>query len=80
MNNKHDYSVLAVFLAAYLIYFLSNQTNPQALIIATIIFALSYICWGIWHHSRSHTLHPKIVLEYFLVAVLGVVIVATLLI
>lgn len=80
MNNKHDYSILAVILAVYLIYFLNHQTNSQTIIVATIIFSFSYICWGIWHHSRSHTLHPKIVLEYFLVAVLGVVIVATLLI
>lgn len=80
MNNKHDYSVLVIFLTIYFVFFLGNLTNPQTLITATVIFAFSYICWGIWHHSRSQTLRLKIVLEYLLVAILGVVIVATLLI
>jgi len=80
MKIHSDYFVLIIFLTAYLTFFLSHQTDPESLIISTSIFAFAYFCWGICHHVRSHSLRGKIVLEYFLVAVLGVVIVATLLI
>jgi hypothetical protein len=39
--------------------------------------AVVYLGWGIIHHTRRGDLHPKIVLEYLALAILGVVITYT---
>lgn len=40
-----------------------------------IAVAVAYVLWGIVHHSRSGDLHPKVVLEYVGIAILGVAII-----
>lgn len=77
--NKNDYLILSVVTAIYVAAILYFKTTPLLVLISTLVFALLYIVWGIFHQYRSHNLHSKIVLEYFLVALLGVVIVSTLL-
>lgn len=79
-SNKGDYSILAGLSGIYVLSIFRFQNTPRHILLATIIFALIYIVWGIFHHSRSHNFHGRIVLEYFLVALLGVAIVSTLLI
>lgn len=37
-----------------------------------------YVLWGVLHHKSANHLRPKVVLEYFLVALLGVIIIKTL--
>lgn len=54
--------VLGVLGSAYL-YF-----PPQRLLLAAIM-GLSYFIWGIWAHKKA--LHWQIVLEYFVLALLG---------
>lgn len=78
--NRLDYSLLAVIAGAFAIYYTTNLNNPYQLFFATIVFSLLYFFWGVWHHSRSHHLTRRIVLEYFLIATLGVIIVSTILI
>ncbi len=78
-KHKIDYSVLAILAAAYLIYFIINKNNPNALFLATLVFSLSYILWGVFHHARDRSLRLKVVLEYVLVATLAVVIASSLL-
>lgn len=77
--NKNDYLLLSVISAGYVASILYFKTVPALVLLSTIIFALLYLIWGIFHQLQSHNLHGKIVLEYFLVALLGVVIVSTLL-
>lgn len=79
-KNKLDYFVLIILSALFATYYLTNLDHPYQLFVATVIFSLLYIFWGIWHHAKSHHLNGRIVLEYFLVATLGVIIVSTLLI
>lgn len=43
--------------------------------VAASVAAAFYLAWGIIHHSRRGDLHPKIVLEYLGLAVLGIAIV-----
>ena len=78
--NKLDYSVLAIIAATFIVYYITKLEHPYQLFTATIVFSIFYIIWGIWHHLRSNYLTSKIVLEYFLVATLGVIIVSTILI
>lgn len=40
-----------------------------------IAVAVAYVLWSIVHHARSGDLHPKVVLEYVGIAILGVAIV-----
>lgn len=41
----------------------------QALSIVGTSFA--YLIWGVVHHLEEKSLHPRVFLEYFLLAVLG---------
>jgi len=80
VKHKIAYSFLAVFAAVYLTLIFSFQTSPSYLVITTLAFSLCYFFWGVFHHLLEHSLQAKIVLEYFLVATLAVVIIATLLV
>lgn len=80
ISNKGDYSILAALSGIYVLSIFRFQNTPNYILLSTIIFALIYIIWGVFHHARSHNFHGRIVLEYFLVALLGVAIVSTLLI
>lgn len=44
-----------------------------------ISMAAAYVTWGVVHHSHHRNLHPKIVVEYVLMAVLAVLVFASLL-
>ena len=77
--NKNDYLILSAISAFYVAAIMYFKTQPLLVLISTVVFALLYLVWGIFHQYRSHNLHGKIVLEYFLVALLGVVLVSTLL-
>ncbi len=77
---KSDYSILAIICIIYLVTIYYFQTTPKFVLLATEGFAIIYFTWGIAHHLRSGNFHTRIVLEYLLVALLGVAIVATLLI
>ncbi len=80
MKHKGEYSLLALLAAAYIVFIYTYQATPYYLFLGTISFALAYFAWGVWHHVRTSRFHARVVLEYFLVALLGVVIVSTLLI
>lgn len=77
---KSDYLGLALAIGLYIAAILRFQAIPRYLLFATVAFALFYILWGIFHHAHTHTLAWRVVLEYFLVAILAIVIVSTLLV
>lgn len=76
---KGHYSILALLAAFFIAYFVYAQNRPAQLFLAAIIFAFLYIAWGIWHHTQTRSLTRTVVLEYFLVALIGLVIVSSLL-
>ena len=77
--NKNDYLILSLISAFYVAAIMYFKTTPILVLISTSVVAVLYLIWGVFHQYRSHNLHAKIVLEYFLVALLGVVLVSTLL-
>lgn len=79
IQHKADYSLLAIIGTIYTATVFRFQTTPYYLVLATAGFSLLYVLWGIYHQSRVKNFHPRIVLEYLLVALLGVAIVSTLL-
>lgn len=78
-TGKADYGILAILSMGYLFFIYTYQSVPKYILAATIVFAITYIIWGVVHHLKARTFHLKVVLEYFLVALLGVAIVSTLL-
>jgi hypothetical protein len=79
IKTKADYGILVISSGIYLAVVYKFQTVPKYILLATSVFALIYILWGIFHHLKAHNFHARIVLEYLLVALLGVAIVSTLL-
>lgn len=79
IRSKGDYGILGILATIYVAAVFYFQAVPKNILIATISFALVYIIWGVIHHIRAKNFHGRIVLEYLLVALLGVAIVSTLL-
>lgn len=79
-TNKGDYIPLSVLIISYVSAIFYYKSSQMIVLFSTVVFSTLYIIWGIYHEYKAHKLHGKIVLEYFLVALLGVAIVATLLV
>lgn len=65
-----------IFLAIIGFYLFSWDRAFQVAILFGV--AASYVCWGIVHHSIHKNLSLPIVIEYFVVAILGLSIVLSL--
>ncbi|HWY79115.1 MAG TPA: hypothetical protein VNW29_02035 [Candidatus Sulfotelmatobacter sp.] len=52
-----------------LVLFSKGNTNLEATMI--IMTAFIYFVWAMVHHYVHHQLHPRIVIEYILIIVLG---------
>jgi hypothetical protein len=78
--NKGEYSFLALISAIYVVIVFRYKTMPKLILLASGVFALLYFLWGAYHHKKAKNLNFRIMLEYFLIAVLGLAIVSTLLI
>lgn len=67
-----EYLMLAT-LAVFFIFLLSlfKGDRPSQFAVMTF-FALAYLVWGIAHHAIHRSLHVKIVIEYILIAAIGI--------
>lgn len=79
MRHPTHYFVLLCLLIVGLwgIYMFSYY--PAMRLAIMISLSVSYVVWGIVHHAHQKDLHPKIVVEYLLVAMLALLIFTTLL-
>lgn len=75
---KH-YLGLIAFLSFGLALFLIFNYNRQVQIGITLVMAVTYVVWGIVHHSIKKEFHLRIILEYVLVAIVASVVVIFLL-
>ncbi len=74
----HYFTLLSLMLVGlWGIFWFSFQPAVQLIII--IAMSVSYVVWGIIHHYEHKDLHPKIVLEYILVAMLAILVFGSLL-
>lgn len=73
-KDKHliYYIFLTLFFALGLILIWSFGPNKMLQMISLIFLSISYAAIGIIHHLLNHDLVGKIVIEYALVAVLGI--------
>ena len=75
---KH-YLALIAFLSIGLAFFLVFNYNRQIQTGISLVMAAGYVTWGIIHHLIKKELHPRIILEYVLVAIVASVVVIILL-
>ena len=73
----HYLSLVGLF-AVGLIGFLLFSYDRNFQIAITIAIAISYVVWGLVHHHIHKDLHLSVVVEYIVVAALGLVIVFSL--
>lgn len=67
-----DHLILGMILAVgVVLFFLFPPSQKRKIII--LFTSFSYILWGIWHSTRQDLLSVRVVLEYGLVAVLGAI-------
>lgn len=74
----HYFTLLVVqLIGLWGIFWFSYQQTMQFIIVVSM--AVSYVVWGIIHHEEHKDLHPKIVAEYVLIALLVVIVFGSLL-
>jgi hypothetical protein len=74
----HYFTLLSVMLVGlWGIFWFSFQPAMQMSIVISL--AIAYVIWGIVHHREHRDLHIKIVIEYILVALFGVLVFGSLL-
>ena len=74
------YLILLVILNFGALMFYLLRFNPFYQMWAIFLTSLAYISWGLIHHFIEEDLHPKVILEYVLIATLVNLVVITLLI
>jgi len=75
---KHYLPLLGILIIGGVgfVNFSYDKQFQAAIVIST---ALSYFVWGLIHHYLHRDLHIQVVLEYLAIAILGVVVVFSLL-
>ena len=76
-NLPHYLSLLGIFVVGILAFVFFSY-DPAFKIAVIISIAVSYVVWGIMHHYLNKDLYLEVVLEYIAVAVLGLIIVFSL--
>ena len=73
----HDYIWLLIGLGigAFSYFLLSSFPYFQAGVV--VAMGLFYILWGTLHHAKQGDFHPKIVLEYSLIALIAIMMLLT---
>ena len=78
LDTAIHYLTLGFILLAALIGLVTLRYHPLRPLVI-MLTAVAYVLWGIIHHLILGTLHRKVVLEYLGLAVLGAIIISTLL-
>ena len=71
--------VLCIILGFSLVMFSLLQGKSELQLMVGFIASLSYVMWGVIYHVIEHDLYPKVVVEYILVAAVGLVLLYTVL-
>lgn len=74
---SHYLVLLSIFVLGlfFFVYFSYNRRVQSWCVIG---MSIAYFFWGMIHHSLEKNLHLKVVIEYFLIALLGAVLVISL--
>ncbi len=65
--------LLLTTIAVFFIFLISLFKGDRlSQFIIMVFFAITYLLWGVIHHTIHRTLHVKIVIEYILIVALGI--------
>lgn len=67
-----NYLILVTILATGLLFLLHFQGYPDKQFLIGVLTSFLYFLWGIGNHLVEDDLHIKIVIEYFLIALLSI--------
>jgi len=70
---KHfwHYIVYALIFGGGLLFVLLAKGNANVQVLFLLMIAFIYFIWSMVHHYVHHELHPRIVVEYILIVILG---------
>lgn len=57
--------------------FFYAQGNRSVQLLIGIITSVSYVIWGLVHHTMQGDLHRKVVIEYVLIGVIAILLLTT---
>lgn len=66
------YHVSLVFILTMGVILALTTTNRHTQMLLIVLTAFLYVFWGLVHHKFNHDLRTKIVVEYVLMAILGI--------
>ncbi len=72
MSHKGHYFSLVLILGLGLLALIFASPNKKLQTEIFIMISFFYIVWGVFHHGINHRLNSKIVVEYILIAALGI--------
>ena len=78
-KHLNHYLVLLTILNLGVGMFYFLRFNPIYQIAVMAVTGMAYVLWGVIHHWHEEDLHPKIILEYILIALLANLIILSLL-
>lgn len=64
---------IILFAGIFLVY--QQQGDKQLQLDFVILLSFAYVVWGILHHAIHHSLGLRIVIEYIVIALLGIAVV-----
>lgn len=67
------YLVLVILLLLAVVLFFLSAENHQIQFYIAIATSVTYFFWGVIHHNLEGDLHPKIMVEYLLIALLAII-------
>lgn len=73
-NRNHIYYYLfaGIIQIIGLLIIINAGGHRQIQLAYVVLISIFYVFWGIIHHRIHHDLHTKVVLEYVLMAALGI--------
>lgn len=69
------YAILWLVFAVFLFFFLYFRYNQAVQVGCVVSLAMGYFFWGIIHHRLEKNLYWPVVIEYFLIALFGALLV-----
>lgn len=79
LKETKAYLILISILVAGFCLFIGFSYSRLAQMGITIALSAAYVIWGIYYHWSKKELHPKVIVEYLVIALLASVLVISLL-
>lgn len=68
-KHPHDYLVLVVGVTGILIAFTLSSPSEYRQRACSLVLGGFYTAWGVWHHTRDHSLSKATLVEYLAISI-----------